>query len=59
MDFNSHEITFSDSFDSNNIADFSSLVEDGSIGAEEGVLHEVAAGAHGDADVKDLFESVK
>ena len=37
----------------------SSLVEDGAIGTEERVLHEVTPGAHGDADVKDLFESLE
>ena len=46
--------------DSNDITDrSSSLVEDGAIGTEERVFHEVASGAHGDADVKDLFESVE
>ena len=38
---------------------FSSLVEDCAIGTEKRVLPEVAPGAHGNADVKDLFRSVE
>ena len=61
IDPNSQEISLDlKIIDSNDITDrSSSLVEDGAIGTEERVLHEVAPGAHGDADVKDLFESVQ